>query len=118
MIKVNTKISKRDGPTIQEFARMAARAAEKGEGIDGGNVTGTVAYTGSGLLSGEEARLYQSRDRQVRYTFLSYRTPIAYLWDDSGTLKWTLIKQKFSSSTTSHQSFAWRVVSESIHDEA
>ena len=62
---------------------------------------------GSGLLNSEEFAEYQKAYDTMDYVVISYSTPVA--WHSS--LGWYAVKQKFSSTTSRHQSIIRRAIS-------
>jgi hypothetical protein len=80
-----------------------AEWAEAGEEFTAASMSGVVGYYGPGWLDREWAdRYYADRDR-VRYTVLSYATPIAWLTPEG----WVIVTQDFSPTTTQHQYNVW-----------
>lgn len=59
----------------------------------------------SGLLSGPDLDKFYADCRDIDYVVMSYSTPIAWhVKDDEGNERWHVVSQKFSPTTSKHQS--------------
>lgn len=65
----------------------------------------------SGRLSGADLDKFYADCRDISYVVMSYATPIAWYVTPSETVKggWHKVAQKFSVTTTKHQSNLWKI---------
>ena len=61
----------------------------------------------SGRLAGEDLAAWREHGVNSTYTILSYATPIAWHSPERG---WYLVQQKFSVTTSKHQSYVRRAL--------
>lgn len=71
-----------------------------------GESTGSLGSWDSGRLSGDDLDQFRLDRTYVDYVVWSYRTPIAWHWTNerSGESGWHVVAQKFSPTTSKHQS--------------
>lgn len=70
-----------------------------------GEETGRLSAWSSGLLSGDDLDQFRLDMGHVDYVVWSYSTPIAWHWTAAdGTEGWHVVAQRFSPTTSKHQS--------------
>lgn len=69
-----------------------------------GEETGRLGRYDSGYLSGADLDQFYLDHTFVDYVVWSYATPIAWHWTNGETSGWHVVNQKFSLTTTKHQS--------------
>ena len=70
---------------------------------------GRVYGVSNGRLDNEETARYNQDLNAVTYWVYSYSTPIAWYTEANG---WYLVEQKFSSTTSKHQTYVRRAIAE------
>lgn len=84
-----------------------------------GEETGRLSQWNSGLLDGPDYDQFVIDMRFVDYVVWSYSTPIAWHWTNerSGESGWHVVAQKFSSTTSKHQSNLYLIPREQTEAE-
>jgi hypothetical protein len=72
---------------------------------------GRVYGVGNGRLNEQETTRYNQDLNAVMYWVYSYSTPIAWYTGCNG---WYVVEQKFSSTTSKHQTYVRRAIAESM----
>jgi hypothetical protein len=72
---------------------------------------GTFAHIGAGRLEGKELATYQADTVGIDYIVYSYGTPIAWHTLNFG---WYIVEQKFSTTTSKHQTYTKRAIADSL----
>ena len=72
---------------------------------------GTFAHIGAGRLQGKELATYEADRVGIDFIVYSYGTPIAWHTLNFG---WYVVEQKFSVTTSKHQNYTRRAITESL----
>lgn len=76
----------------------------------------SVGRYDSGRLSGDDLDRFYADCRDIDYVVVSYSTPIAWhVTNTSGQGRWHVVSQKFSSTTTKHQSNLYLIDRNPVH---
>lgn len=98
MIRTTTR-SRRTAEAIRDREDFRTSGAMYGES------TGSLGAWDSGYLSGPDLDQFRLDMTFVDYVVWSYRTPIAWhVRDNEGNERWHVVGEKFSSTTSKHQS--------------
>lgn len=91
---------------------IATRQEFKASALEGwqGTATQDSARSGKGRLNDEETQRMLSVADTIDYVVFSYDTPIA--WHSAEG--WYVVEQKFSVTTSKHQNYVRRAITESL----
>jgi hypothetical protein len=73
-------------------------------------LSGTRDIMSAGRLDSVEAMRYDSVKNSIDYVVYSYSTPIAWHTSEG----WYVVEQKFSPTTSKHQTYTRRAIAESL----
>lgn len=102
MVQRLTTRSIRTATAIRDRESFVTSGSMSGRTVPDGGLGPGAVY--NSWLSDDEKQVFYVHCYDIDYAVWSYATPIAWHWTNGGESGWHIVKQKFSLTTTKHQS--------------